>query len=136
MSAIFRTIAAATKTISQVLVIAGVMALAIVIYTGFVVQMTYMQPWFRWINYLNPVAYAFEALLVNEMHGRSFLCTNLVPSYGKGKNFRCAIAGAVAGEAYVNGATWVETSYGYSYSHIWRNLGIILDFNCSSMPFT
>lgn len=35
MSAIFRTIAAATKTISQALAIAGVMVLAIVIYTGF-----------------------------------------------------------------------------------------------------
>jgi ATP-binding cassette subfamily G (WHITE) protein 2 (PDR) len=35
MSAIFRTIAAATKTISQALAVAGVMVLAIVIYTGF-----------------------------------------------------------------------------------------------------
>lgn len=42
MSAIFRTLAAATKTISQALAFAGVMILAIVIYTGFTIQRSYM----------------------------------------------------------------------------------------------
>jgi ATP-binding cassette, subfamily G (WHITE), member 2, PDR len=42
MSAIFRTLAAATKTISQALALAGVMVLAIVIYTGFTIQRSYM----------------------------------------------------------------------------------------------
>jgi ABC-type multidrug transport system permease subunit len=26
-----------------------------------------LAPWFRWINYLNPVGYAFEALMINEV---------------------------------------------------------------------
>jgi ABC-type multidrug transport system permease subunit len=42
MSAIFRTLAAATKAIAQALAMAGVMVLAIVIYTGFVIQKSYM----------------------------------------------------------------------------------------------
>jgi hypothetical protein len=42
MSAIFRTLAAATKTISQALAMAGVTVLAIVIYTGFAIQRSYM----------------------------------------------------------------------------------------------
>lgn len=130
MSAIFRSIAASTKTISQALAIAGVMVLAIVIYTGFTLQRSYMHPWFKWISYANPVAYAFEGLLVNEVHGRRFPCasTSLVPPYGTGDNFRCAVAGAVAGELTVSGDAWVETSYGYSYSHIWRNLGFLFMF--------
>lgn len=36
MSQIYRSIAASTKTVSQALAIAGVVTLAIVIYTGFV----------------------------------------------------------------------------------------------------
>lgn len=130
MSAIFRSIAASTKTISQALAIAGVMVLAIVIYTGFTLQRSYMHPWFKWISYANPVAYAFEALLVNEVHGRRFPCasTSLVPPYGTGTNFQCAVAGAVAGETTVSGDSWVEASYGYSYSHIWRNLGFLFMF--------
>lgn len=42
MSAIFRTLAAATKSVSQALALAGIMILAIVIYTGFTIQRSYM----------------------------------------------------------------------------------------------
>ena len=42
MSATFRTLAAATQTIAQALAMAGLMILAIVIYTGFVIQKSYM----------------------------------------------------------------------------------------------
>lgn len=48
MSAIFRSTAAATKTISAALAIAGIMVLWIVIYTGFTLQRSYMHPWFKW----------------------------------------------------------------------------------------
>lgn len=130
MSAIFRTTAAVTKTISAALAIAGVMVLWIVIYTGFTITRAYMKVWFRWSSWINPVAYAFEALLVNEVHGRRFPCapTSLVPPYGTGDNFQCAVAGAVAGELDVSGDDWVHSSYGYSYSHIWRNLGFMFAF--------
>lgn len=46
MSAVFRTLAALTKTISQAMAFSGVMVLAIVVYTGFVVPTTYMVDWF------------------------------------------------------------------------------------------
>jgi ATP-binding cassette subfamily G (WHITE) protein 2 (PDR) len=130
MSAIFRTIAAATKTISQALAMAGVMVLAIVIYTGFTLQRSYMHPWFKWISYANPVAYSFEALLVNEVHGVRYPCApgSLIPPYGTGDNFNCAVAGSVAGQTTVSGDSWVETSYGYTYAHIWRNLGFLFMF--------
>ncbi|EEP75711.1 hypothetical protein UREG_00558 [Uncinocarpus reesii 1704] len=128
MSAIFRTLAAITKTISQALAFAGVMILAIVIYTGFTIQRSYMHPWFKWISWINPVSYGFESILVNEVHGRRFDCSTLVPPYGTGNNFECAVAGAVPGERTVSGDRWVESSYGYSYAHIWRNLGILFGF--------
>ena len=133
MSAIFRTTAAVTKTISAALAIAGIMVLWIVIYTGFSIQRSYMHPWFKWTSWINPVAYAFEALIVNEVHGREFPCapTSLVPPYGQGHNFQCAVAGAVAGEINVSGDAWVQSSYGYSYSHIWRNLGFLFAFMIS-----
>jgi ATP-binding cassette, subfamily G (WHITE), member 2, PDR len=130
MSAIFRSTAAATKTISAAMAIAGVMVLWIVIYTGFTLQRSYMHPWFKWSSWINPIAYAFEALLVNEVHGRRFACapTSLVPPYGTGDAFQCAVAGAVAGEDSVSGDRWLSSSYGYSYSHIWRNLGFMFAF--------
>lgn len=130
MSAVFRSTAAVTKTISAALAIAGVMVLWIVIYTGFTLQRSYMHPWFEWSSWINPIAFAFESLLVNEVHGREFPCapTSLVPPYGQGSNFQCAVAGAVAGEINISGDAWVQSAYGYSYSHIWRNLGFLFAF--------
>src|SRR4051794_11040718 len=111
MSQIYRSIAASTKTVSQALAIAGVVTLAIVIYTGFVIPRPLMHPWFKWISWINPVAYAFEGLFVNELHGRTFACSQLVPSGGgyalDGQSFICAIAGAVAGETTVSGDAYL-----------------------------
>lgn len=84
----------------------------------------------RWIN---PVSYAFESLLVNELHGREFTCSSLVPSgpsYGSADllSRTCNVIGSVAGSRVVSGDRYVSESYGYSNSHKWRNLGILLGF--------
>ena len=59
-SMIFRTMASSTRTLAQAMPGASLMILAMVIYTGFVIPTRDMKPWFRWLNYLNPIAYAFE----------------------------------------------------------------------------
>lgn len=132
MSQIYRSIAASTKTVSQALAIAGVTTLAIVIYTGYVIPRPEMHPWFKWISWINPIAYAFEALFVNELHGQEFLCSQLVPSGGAyaptGNEFICAVAGAVQGQQSVLGDDYLQTQFQYSYSHIWRNLGFMFAF--------
>lgn len=133
MSSIFRSLAALTKTLSQAMAFAGVMVLAIVIYTGFTIPRPYEQVWLRWISWINPVAYAFEALLVNEVHGRNYPCSSFVPTppFQQGSSFICSVSGAVAGETTVSGDDWVQSSYEYSYSNIWRNLGILFAFQIS-----
>lgn len=121
MSAIFRTLAAVTKTVSQAMALAGVMVLAIVIYTGFTLPRPYAHPWMKWISWINPVAYAFEGVLVNEVHGREFPCANLIPppQFQSGSSFICAVPGATVGKTSVSGDDWVQSSYQYSYAHIW-----------------
>ena len=52
---------------NQALAPASIFSLALAIYTGFTIPIKDMPPWFRWLNYLNPVAYAFEALMINEV---------------------------------------------------------------------
>ncbi|KIW86022.1 hypothetical protein Z517_01416 [Fonsecaea pedrosoi CBS 271.37] len=130
MMGLFRTIGAATKTVTQALAIAAVFVLAIVIYTGFTIPRPNMHPWFKWLSWCNPVAFAFEALLVNEFHGRQFPCGNFVPAYPNlvGDTFICSVPGAIVGQSTVSGDTYLEKSYRYSYSHTWRNLGIVIAF--------
>jgi ATP-binding cassette subfamily G (WHITE) protein 2 (PDR) len=45
-----------------------------------------------------------------------------------GNTFICSVNGAVAGQSTVSGDSYVEASFQYSYSHIWRNLGILFAF--------
>lgn len=128
MSGIFRSVAAVTRTVGQAMSIAGVLILAIVIYSGFMIPQSYMHPWFAWIRWVNPVFYAFEGLLSNELHGRHFECEQLVPPYGKGDSIICAAVGAVPGQRTVSGDAFLDANYGYRHSHLWRNYGILLTF--------
>jgi ATP-binding cassette subfamily G (WHITE) protein 2 (PDR) len=81
MSIIFRTVAASTKTLPQAHTLAGVIVLAVIIYTGYIIPRPSMHPWFKWISWINPVAYSFESLLLNEMHHRKFPCARYVFSF-------------------------------------------------------
>lgn len=130
MTVIFRTMAALTKTVSQAMTLAGVMVLALVIYTGFVISVPQMHPWFSWIRWLNPLYYAFEILIANEFHGHDYVCSSIVPNYSPniGDSWICTIVGAVAGEFTVSGDSFIEQSYQYSWSHVWRNFGILIAF--------
>lgn len=130
MSAIFRTLAALTKTVSQAMMFAGIMVLALVIYTGFMIHVPQMVAWFGWIRWLNPIFYAFEILIANEFHGRQFACASIVPSYvpSIGDSWICPTVGAVAGQDFVLGDAFIETSYAYYWAHVWRNLGILFAF--------
>ncbi|KAL8834803.1 MAG: hypothetical protein Q9170_003599, partial [Blastenia crenularia] len=94
-------------------------------------QSKYMHPWFRWINYLNPVGYAFEALMINEFHDRIIPCTHYVP-YGLGygdvssDEKICATTGAAAGADYVDGDTYLAVNFNYHADHLWRNFAIMI----------
>ena len=46
---------------------ASIFILALVIYTGFTIPIKDMHPYFRWLNRLNPVGYAFETVRINEV---------------------------------------------------------------------
>lgn len=134
MSAVFRTLAAITKGISQAMALAGVVVLALAVYTGFVIPVPYMHPWFKWIHYINPIFYAFEILMANEYHGRHFTCSGFIPPYPvlEGDSFVCSSNGAIAGQRTVLGDNYIAT-FGYSYSHVWRNFGILCAFLCGFM---
>lgn len=130
MAAIFRTMAAVTKTASQALALSGVLILALVIYTGFTISVPLMHPWFSWIRFINPLFWGFEILMANEFHGRQFTCSSIVPGYSPpvGDSWICSVVGAVAGQDYVSGDAYIAANYQYYYSNVWRNFGIILAF--------
>ncbi|KAG0680919.1 hypothetical protein C6P42_004577 [Pichia californica] len=101
-----------------------------VIYTGFALPTPSMHGWSRWINYLDPVAYIFEALLTNEFDGRQFECSTFIPNYSNVDITHkvCNAVSAVPGYSYINGTDYIFQSYEYRNSHKWRNFGIVIGF--------
>jgi ATP-binding cassette subfamily G (WHITE) protein 2 (PDR) len=107
---------------------ATIMMLALIIFTGFVVPIDYMLGWCRWISYVNPVAWGYESLMVNEFHGRNFMCSAYVPDYVNATDATtaCDAVGAVPGQPYVNGEDYINSAYSYYHSHKWRNVGVVI----------
>jgi ATP-binding cassette subfamily G (WHITE) protein 2 (PDR) len=89
-----------------------------------------MLGWARWINYINPVAYAFEAVMASEFSGRQFPCPphSLVPSYGELPNQICGVVGSLAGQDFVSGDVYLDVAFKYYVSNKWRNVGIMIAF--------
>ena len=120
MSSIFRTIAAGSKTIAGALAPTAIFMLGLIIYTGFTIPTSYMKPWFWWINFINPIGYTFESLMINEFHGREFPCAVNAfvpagPGYANatGLERACGVAGARPGSSSVLGDAFLQTSFEY-----------------------
>ncbi|KAF2769646.1 putative multidrug resistance ABC transporter [Teratosphaeria nubilosa] len=135
MSMLFRTIASVSRSLSQAMAPAAIIILAIVTFTGFAIPVDYMLGWCRWINYIDPVAYGFESLVINEFHDREFACSSYVPDYGSLalQEKVCSAIGSTAGDAYVNGDAYINSAFKYYHSHKWRNVGIVFAFMIALM---
>lgn len=59
MSNVFRWIAAVSRSLAQAEVPASIFMMILMIYTGFTIPVRDMHPWFRWLNYINPIAVSF-----------------------------------------------------------------------------
>ncbi|KAI0752733.1 pleiotropic drug resistance ABC transporter [Daedaleopsis nitida] len=133
MKAWFRALAAAFKSPAPATAVAGLSTLILVLYTGYTLPIPYMIGALKWITYINPLRYGFEALIVNEFHTIHAQCATLVPQ-GPGylgvslENQVCTTVGSVPGDSTVSGANYIKLAYNYSYSHLWRNFGIICAF--------
>ncbi|CCF57513.1 hypothetical protein KAFR_0C05220 [Kazachstania africana CBS 2517] len=133
MSHLFRTVGSLTKTLSEAMVPASILLLSMSMYAGFAIPKTKMLGWSKWIWYINPIAYLFESLMVNEFHGREFQCANFIPSgptysNATGDERSCSTLGAIPGSSYVLGDNYLRQSYDYLYQHKWRGFGIGLAY--------
>lgn len=125
MSLLYRTLACLTRTSHQAMVPSAILSLGLMIYTGFTIPTNYMLGWSRWMNYINPLAYAFESLMANEFHAREFPCAQMVPQ-GPGYDSLpsasqiCSVIGAEVGSSMVDGDRYINMSFSYYNSHKWR----------------
>lgn len=133
VGAFFRLVATCTPDIGVANSISGVTILIIIVYSGYMIPTPSMKVWFRWLGRANPIAYGFESLMANEFHNREMECQAFIPA-GPGyenvsRDYKvCAFSGSKPGNPYVLGDDYIDVSYNYHYSHMWRNMGILFAF--------
>lgn len=130
MTAMFRAIGAAFTSFDGASKVSGFVILALVMYNGYMIPKSSMHPWFVWIYWIDPMAYAFQSLVATEFYGKIIPCAgnNLIPNgpgYTDLAHQSCAgVSGAVPGATYLTGEQYLQ-SLRYSHSHVWRNFGIV-----------
>ena len=135
LTALYRMFAALSSNIDDAVRFAGISFNLLIIFTGYVIPKPLLlsqKIWFGWIYYVNPVSYAFEAVLVNELSGRHMQCApqSLVPQGSKVQpGYQgCALSGASIDSTTVSGDAYLQASFNYSYDNLWRNFGILIAF--------
>jgi ATP-binding cassette, subfamily G (WHITE), member 2, PDR len=68
-SMLWRADGAKSRTLSESMSIGAGFSALLTLYTGFVIPIPIMYPWLRWFVYINPSAYTFESLMINELRG-------------------------------------------------------------------
>jgi hypothetical protein len=85
----------------------------------------------RFLSYINGVSYVFEGYMVNEFT-YSIKCSpgQIVPfNEARDVNYQtCALPGNKGGSLSVESSDYLNASFAYSHTHIWRNVGIIIAF--------
>jgi hypothetical protein len=97
---------------------------------GYLIPPWKMHPWLKWLIWINPVQYAFEALMANEFHNLGIKCEPpyVVPDgpNASSSHQSCAIQGSRPDSLVVQGSDYIKAAFTYSRSHLWRNFGILI----------
>ncbi|KKZ68105.1 hypothetical protein EMCG_06215 [[Emmonsia] crescens] len=143
ITAMYRMFAAFSATIDDAVRFGGIALNLLVFYVGYAIPKQALindSPWFGWLLYVNPLSYAYEAVLANEFSDRVMQCSpeHLVP---RGPNIDpkyqgCSLPGSRLGSNTVSGARYLDYSFQFSRSHLWRNFGIIIAFTLAYIFIT
>ncbi|KAL7624350.1 ATP-binding cassette transporter snq2 [Parahypoxylon ruwenzoriense] len=130
--AFFRAISAMFKTLDDATKVTGVAVQILIVYTGYLIPPSSMHPWFGWLRWINWLQYGFECLMSNEFYNLQLECVPpfLVPQGpdASPQYQSCTLAGSSPGSTVVSGAAYIEQSFSYTRTHLWRNFGFLWAF--------
>lgn len=131
--AFFRAVSSLFKTLDDATKVTGVAIQIIIVYTGYLIPPSSMHPWFSWLRWINWLQYGFECLMSNEFYNLSLSCLDtpyLVPDLPNADHQyqSCSLAGSIPGETAVLGSSYINASFSYRRSHLWRNVGFLCAF--------
>ncbi|KAL4961889.1 putative ABC multidrug transporter [Aspergillus stella-maris] len=144
LTAQFRFFAAASSNFEVALRYTGFLVLLCIVFGGYVLSVDKMMadvPWVGWIAYITPALYTYESMMAAEFHNTNFTCSpgSVIPSgpdYTDIAYQTCGYAGSQIGTTIVNGDDYLAVKYGFYFSHVWRNFGILCLFTVAFVAGT
>ncbi|KAL4861201.1 hypothetical protein BDV12DRAFT_204247 [Aspergillus spectabilis] len=135
ITAMYRMFAALSPSIDDAVRFAGIALNVLILFVGYVIPKQGLingSIWFGWLLYVNPLSYSYEAVLSNEFSGRIMQCdpSMLVPQ-GPGVDPQyqgCSLTGSQLGSTDVSGSDYLDKTFQFTRSHLWRNFGVIIAF--------
>ncbi|KAF7681464.1 abc drug exporter [Alternaria burnsii] len=134
-TALYRLFASVSPTIDDAVRYSGVGFNIMIIFTGYIIpkrQLFANSPWFGWLHWISPIAYAFEGVFSNEFSGKTMPCSDAdrIPR-GPGIESAyqgCLTQGAEPNSLVVTGDSYLDVAYEYKRADLWRNFGLIIVF--------
>ncbi|KAL2846861.1 ABC-2 type transporter-domain-containing protein [Aspergillus pseudoustus] len=144
LTALFRLFAAASSNFEVALRYCGLIVLFAIVFGGYVLSVDKMMadvPWVGWIAYTTPALYTYEAMMAAEFHNTNFTCSqgSVVPSgpsYTDVAYQTCGYTGSQMGTTIVSGDDYLAAKYGFYFSNVWRNFGILCLFTVAYVAGT
>ncbi|KAL2132058.1 hypothetical protein VTI74DRAFT_4260 [Chaetomium olivicolor] len=133
---LFRMVGALCGRFGTASQLTGLLSTIFFVYGGYLIPFQSMHPWFRWLFYLNPGAYAFESLMANEFTGLELDCVApqyvpYGPQYESGalvSHHGCTVLGSNTLTGMIDGHAYITQQYSYAAGHIWRGFGVLIGF--------
>ncbi|KAH9031530.1 ABC-2 type transporter-domain-containing protein [Lactarius pseudohatsudake] len=137
MQAFFRTIGLFCSNYHTALRLGITIFPNLMLYAGYMVPINRMKRWLFWIFYINPINYAWSALMENEFHRITLTCDGdfVIPrNVGNatkypaelGPNQICTLFGAQPGSRIVTGKDYVQAGYDLNTDDLWRRNFVVL----------
>ncbi|KAJ1649609.1 ATP-binding cassette transporter snq2, partial [Coemansia sp. RSA 25] len=126
LTAFFRLVGNVSPNVDVAHTLSGVSLLFMILYVGYLIPPNSMHNYFKWIYWINPLAYGFKALMSNEFRNLEMHCTglNLVPSgpaFTDIANQVCTLQGAVPGQSFVRGRDYLAVGYQFYIGDQWKD---------------
>ncbi|KAH6995346.1 ABC-2 type transporter-domain-containing protein [Ilyonectria destructans] len=135
-TAFYRTFGSASSRLEVALRHCGILLLLAVACGGYIRPIDSLisdVPWVGWLAYLTPVLYTYEIIMTTEFLNREFACqsNSLIPAgptYNNSTFQTCASKGTSLGQLSLDGNAYVASEFGFSFSNLGRNFGILILF--------
>lgn len=131
LTALYRMCAAFSPGFNEAIRFSVLALNVLIIWVGYVLRRPQMN-WMIWLNYAQPISYAFEGFLANELNYDIDCSPSQIVPFNEARDVAyqtCSLTGGVPGSIVVPSADYLSTTFGYSRSNIGRNIGVVIAFS-------